>query len=148
LQSHDFRIVRAGFNKRATSTFPNEDIDALELHQFRRFVIQNMHRLAKLDAAVSREFEVEASAARPGASVIYVTGQTLLATIEVDGSDALASLQHATATCRATVDFPEPPFSLPRTTTRLALTCLNQHRSTSLEGCDKKLVTRLVIAAT
>jgi hypothetical protein len=30
----------------------------------------------------------------------------------------------------------------------LALTCLNQHRSTSLEGCAKQLTTGLVIAAT
>src|SRR5258708_39868981 len=64
-----------------------------ELHQFRRFVIQNLHGLAKLDAAVNRALEVEAGAARPGASVIDVTGEALLATIEVDGSDALAILQ-------------------------------------------------------
>jgi hypothetical protein len=32
--------------------------------------------------------------------------------------------------------------------TRLALTCLNQHRLTSLEGYAKQLAPRLVIAAT
>jgi hypothetical protein len=32
--------------------------------------------------------------------------------------------------------------------TRLALTCLNQHRLTSVEGCAKQLATRLVIVAT
>jgi hypothetical protein len=64
-----------------------------ELHQFRRFIIQNLHGLAKLDSAVNRELEVEAGAARPGASVVDVTGEALLATIKVDGSDALAGLQ-------------------------------------------------------
>src|ERR1700686_1662140 len=64
-----------------------------ELHKFRRFIFQNLNGLAKLDAAVNRELEVEAGAARPGASVVEVTGEALLATIEVDGSDALADLQ-------------------------------------------------------
>ena len=52
-------------------------------------------RIAKLDAAVNRELEIVAGAARPrpGASVVDVTGEALLATIEVDGSDALSSLQ-------------------------------------------------------
>jgi hypothetical protein len=40
---------------------------------------------------MNRELEVEAGAVHPGASVVDVTGQALLATIEVDGSDALAS---------------------------------------------------------
>jgi len=40
-----------------------------------------------------REVEIEAGAARPRASVVDVTGEALLATIEVDGSDALAGFQ-------------------------------------------------------
>jgi hypothetical protein len=51
-------------------------------------------RIAKLDASVNRELEIVAGAARPrpGASVVDVTGEALLATIEVDGSDTLAHL--------------------------------------------------------
>src|SRR4030081_941256 len=62
-----------------------------ELHQLRRFVIQSLDSLAKLDAALNRELEVEAGA--PRRSVVDVTSEALLATIEVDGSDALAGLQ-------------------------------------------------------
>jgi hypothetical protein len=41
---------------------------------------------------VNREFEIEAAATRPGSSVVDVAGEALLATIEVDGSYALAGL--------------------------------------------------------
>ena len=37
-------------------------------------------------------FEIETGAARPGAAVADVTGEALLAAIEIDGGDALAGL--------------------------------------------------------
>src|SRR6266852_7883022 len=39
------------------------------------------------------KLQIEASATRPGATVVDVTGETLLATIEIDGGDTLACLQ-------------------------------------------------------
>jgi hypothetical protein len=65
-----------------------------KLLEFGTFVVGDLHGVAKLDAAMHREFQIEAAAARPGTSVVDVTGEALLA-----------------------VDLPEPPFSLPITTT-------------------------------
>ena len=62
-------------------------------------------------------FEVEPGARRPGAAVLDVMGEALLAGVEIDGGDPLAAFISATATCIAVVDLPEPPFSLPSTTT-------------------------------
>ena len=45
---------------------------------------------AGLDAAVHRELEVEAGAARPGVAIVDVAGEALLAAVEVDGGDPLA----------------------------------------------------------
>jgi hypothetical protein len=42
---------------------------------------------------MNRKLEVEAGAAREGASVVDVTGKALLAAVEVDGGDALSGLQ-------------------------------------------------------
>jgi hypothetical protein len=42
---------------------------------------------------VNRKLKFEAGAARPGPSIVDIAGKALLATIEVDGSDALSGLQ-------------------------------------------------------
>src|SRR5260370_11200724 len=78
-----------------------------ELLKFGGLVVRDLHGLAPLNAAMHREFEVETSAARPGASVVDVTGKALLAAIEIDGGDPLAAFIKATATCRAMVDLPD-----------------------------------------
>ena len=61
-----------------------------ELLEFGGFIVGDLHGLAELDAAMHGNFEIEAGAARPGAAVVDVTGETLLAAIEIDGGDALA----------------------------------------------------------
>jgi hypothetical protein len=52
----------------------------------------------------------EAGAARPGASVVDVTGEALLAAIEVDGGDALASLQQRNGDMQGSGGFPRAPL--------------------------------------
>jgi hypothetical protein len=55
----------------------------------------------------------------PCASVLYIMGEALLPRIEIDGRNARRpDLIRAIAICIATVDFPDPPFSLPTTFTR------------------------------
>ena len=56
-------------------------------------VVGDLHGLAELDAAMHRQLEIEAGAARPGGTVADVAGKALLAAVEVDGGDALAGLQ-------------------------------------------------------
>ena len=63
-----------------------------ELLEFGVLVVGDLHGLAELDAAMHRNFEIEAGAARPGAAVVDVTGKALLPAIEIDGGDALAGL--------------------------------------------------------
>jgi hypothetical protein len=61
-----------------------------ELLEFGRLIVGDLHGLAKLDAAMHRQLETEPGAPRPGAAVLDVTGEALLAAIEIDGGDALA----------------------------------------------------------
>lgn len=60
-----------------------------ELLKFGRLIVGDLHGVAELDAAMQRDFEIEAGAACPGAPVVDVTGETLLPAIEIDGGDAL-----------------------------------------------------------
>jgi hypothetical protein len=83
---------------------------------------------------VNRELEIEAAAARPGASVVDVTGEGLLATIEVDGSYALAGLQQRNRDMQSYGGFTGTTLFVAYNNdmrgTRLALICLHQHRLT------------------
>ena len=63
-----------------------------ELLEFGCFVVGDLHGLAELDAAMDRDLEIDTGTARPGAAVADVAGEALLAAIEIDGGDALASL--------------------------------------------------------
>ena len=63
------------------------------------------------------DFEIEAGAARPGAAVADVAGEALLAAVEIDGGDALAGFHQGDSDMQGGGGFPEPPFSLPSTTT-------------------------------
>ena len=53
----------------------------------------------------------------PGAAVLDVVGEAFLAGVEVDGGDALPDLHQGDGDVQSVVDLPEPPFSLPSTTT-------------------------------
>jgi hypothetical protein len=63
-----------------------------ELLQLGVFILGDLHGPTELDAAVHRELEIKAGAARPGAAIIDVTGKTLLPAVEIDGGDPLAGL--------------------------------------------------------
>jgi hypothetical protein len=91
--------------------------DIHELLAFGSLIVSDMHGLAEFDAAVRGTLDVQARATRPGATVVDVTGEALLPAIEIDRGNALAVCIKATAICMAVVDFPDPPFSLPSTTT-------------------------------
>ena len=63
-----------------------------ELLEFGVFIVGDLHRLAELDAEMHRHFERQTGAARPCVAVADVTGEALLAAVEIDGGDALAGL--------------------------------------------------------
>jgi hypothetical protein len=64
-----------------------------ELLELGRFVVGDLHGLAKLDAVMHGEFEIEAGTAGPGAPIADVTGETLLPAVEIDRGNPLAGLQ-------------------------------------------------------
>ena len=49
-----------------------------ELPAFRNFIVADVHALAKFDAGVRGDIDVEASTARPGTTVVDVTSKALL----------------------------------------------------------------------
>ena len=61
--------------------------------KFNRVVLLELERRALRDAKMNRDLQVEARALGPGAPVIDVVGEALLARVEVDRGDPLASLQ-------------------------------------------------------
>ena len=71
-----------------------------------------------VETDVARRRQILAALARPGQPVVDVMRETALPGVEVDSGDALADFSKATAICTATVDLPDPPFSLPTTITR------------------------------
>ena len=77
-----------------------------ELLKFGSLVVGDLHGVAKFDAAMHREFEVEAGAARPGASIVDVTGKALLAAIEIDGGDPLARFHQGNCNMQGGGGFP------------------------------------------
>src|SRR5262249_14993617 len=63
-----------------------------EAAELDRLVFLDLRPVATFDAIVDRQFEIEVRVARPGAAVLDVVGEALLARIKVDGGDALAGL--------------------------------------------------------
>ena len=102
-----------------------------ELKKLRRFIVGDLHGVAKLDAAMHRKFEVEPGTARPGAAIGDVAGKTLLAAIEVDGCDALAGLEQRNGDMQGGGGFPRTALLIAQHNhmrrARLPLTCLHQH---------------------
>jgi hypothetical protein len=78
-----------------------------------------------------RQFEVEAGAARPGAAVADITGEALLAAIEIDGGDALAGLQQGNGNMQGGGGFTRTALLVAQHNymgrARLPLTSLHQH---------------------
>ena len=97
-------------------------------------VVGDLHGLAELDAAMHRDFEIEAGAARPGAPVVDVTGETLLAAIEIDGGDALAGLHQGDGNMQGGGGFTRTALLVAQHNdvrrAGLSLTSLHQHVST------------------
>jgi hypothetical protein len=104
-----------------------------ELLQFGALVVGDLHGLAELDAAMHREFQIEAGAPRPGASIVDVTGKTLLAAIEIDGGDALARLHQGNRDVQGSGGFTRTALLVAEhdhmRRARLTLTSLHQHFS-------------------
>ena len=104
-----------------------------ELLEFGDFVVGDLHGLAELDAAMHREFEIEAGAARPGAAVVDVTGEALLAAIEIDGGDALAGFHQGNGNMQGGGGFARTALLVAQhndmSRARLPLTSLHQHVS-------------------
>src|SRR6266403_610407 len=102
-----------------------------ELLEFARFVLGDLHGLAELDAAMHGDFEIEAGAARPGASVVDVTGETLLAAVEIDGGDALAGFHQGNGDVQGGGGFSRTALLVAEHNdmrrTGLSLTSLQQH---------------------
>ena len=102
-----------------------------ELLEFGVFVVGDLHRLAELDAAMHRDFEVETGAARPGAAVVDVAGKALLAAIEIDGGDALAGLHQGDGDMQRGGGFARPALLVAQhdhmRRAGLSLTSLHQH---------------------
>jgi hypothetical protein len=59
------------------------------LPAFGSFIVVDVHGLAEFDAAVRGYLDVEAGTARPGTTVVDVTGKALLPAIEIDSGNAL-----------------------------------------------------------
>src|SRR3982074_2064479 len=102
-----------------------------ELLEFGGFVVGDLHGLAKLDAAMYRELESEAGAACPGVSVVDVTGEALLAAIEIDGGDALAGFHQGNGDMQGGGGFTRTTLLIAEhndvSRARLPLTSLHQH---------------------
>ena len=84
-----------------------------------------------------RQFEIEAGAARPGASVVDITGEALLAAIEIDGGDALAGFHQGNRDMQGGSGFPRTALLIAQhnymSRARLPLTGLHQHVSTPVD---------------
>src|ERR1700716_1952577 len=78
-----------------------------------------------------RKLQIEAGATRPDATIVDVTGETLLATIEIDGGDTLACLQQGHSNVQGGGGFARTAFLVAQHNdmrgARLALTRLHQH---------------------
>ena len=124
-----------------------------ELLELGRFVVGDLHGLAELDAVMHGKFEVEAGTAGPGAAVVDVTGEALLPAVEIDGGDALASLQQGDGDMQGGGGFARTALLIAQHNdmgrAQLSLSCLHQHvsspsissnyvrpRSSKLRGSD------------
>jgi hypothetical protein len=78
-----------------------------------------------------RKFQIEAGAARPGASIVDIAGKALLAAVEIDGGDALACFQQGHSNVQGGGGFTRTAFLVAEYNdmrgARLALTRLHQH---------------------
>jgi hypothetical protein len=83
-----------------------------------RLVLDGRMVAVRYEVAVIRNFKVEPGLLRPGMTVLDIMGEALLPGVEIESGDAVLDLRSAIARCIATVDLPEPPFSLPTTITR------------------------------
>src|SRR5262249_11988054 len=79
-----------------------------------------------------RQLEGETGAARPGGTVVDVTGKTLLTAVEVDGGDALASLEKRDRDVQGSGGFPRAALLVAEhddmRRARLALASLHKHK--------------------
>src|SRR4051794_24245585 len=102
-----------------------------ELQELRRFIVGDLHAVAKLDAAMHGEFEIEAGAASPSAPVTDVARKTLLAAIEVNGGDALAGLEQCNGNMQGGGGFSRTTLLIAQhkdmRRARLPLTSLHKH---------------------
>ena len=64
-----------------------------EIVELRRFVVRDQRAVGARYAVMRRQFEIEPGMLRPGLTVFDVMGEALLARVEVDRGDPLASLQ-------------------------------------------------------
>jgi len=83
---------------------------------------------------VRGQFEIEPGVLGPSFAVLEIMGEAFLPRVEVDRGDALPAFSNATAICIATVDLPDPPFSLPSTTQKA-------ERGRTLPSTDMALLT-------
>jgi hypothetical protein len=110
---HDFRGARCLKIDGITRLFPRFDgasgsfaSDVISIRD--KAAGELFGKLSTLNAAMHREFEVEPGAARPGASVVDVTGKALLAAIEIDGGDPLARLHQGNGDVQGYGGFARP----------------------------------------
>src|ERR1019366_149614 len=105
-----------------------------ELLKFGRFIVGDLHGVAELDAAMHRDFEIEAGAACPGAPVVDVTGEALLPAIEIDGGDALTGFHQGNGDMQGGGGLARTALLIAQhndmSRARLPLTSLHQHSST------------------
>ncbi len=100
-------------------------------------IVGDLHGLAELDAAMHRNLEIEAGAARPGAAVADVAGKALLAAVEIDGGDALAGFHQGDGDVQGGGGFSRSALLVAQHNhmrrTRLPLTSLHQHHLTPVD---------------
>jgi hypothetical protein len=114
---HQIGVCRGGIDHQEVDRRPDFADGAFESGQLRGFVVLEPCALGAWDEAMQRKFQCDLPMVGPNAPVFDIARQAPLIGVEIDGSDPLAAFQGATARCMAIVVLPEPPFSLPMTTT-------------------------------